>query len=576
MEVGQMIDLNVFAGDPVSEETLEVPLAGQILLDCPLLNKGTAFTERERLEFGLVGLLPPHVDSLEEQVARAYEEYERKDTDLERHIFLRHLQDLNETLYYRLLHEHIGELMPMIYTPVVGAACQYYSHMFREPRGLFISVAEQDEIETVLDNRPYRQVDVIVVTDGERILGLGDQGVGGMCIPVGKLSLYTLCGGVHPSRTLPVLLDVGTDNSGLLNDPLYAGSRHQRVRGQAYDDFIERFVQALLKKLPNVLLQWEDFAGANAKRLLERYRDRLCTFNDDIQGTAAVATGTLLAAVRAVGSELRQQQVVIVGAGSAGCGISELLFAAMVEEGLPHEEAYARLWLVDQFGLLHDGLPGLQPTQRSFAQPRERVRGWQLASEGAIGLKDVVRNACPTILIGVTGRAGLFTEDIIRELASRVPRPIVFPLSNPTQQSEATPADLITWSEGRAIVATGSPFADVLYQGQRFRIAQCNNSYVFPGVGLGILAARASSVSAEMFMAAARALAECSPARADPDAPLLPPLESIRPASRRIALAVAAEARRQGLARCSPSEEIEQLVDRQRWEPQYRPIRRAP
>jgi malate dehydrogenase (oxaloacetate-decarboxylating) len=565
-----MMDFRTVAGEGV----LEVPLTGPILLDCPLLNKGTAFTALERREFGLQGLLPPHVETLEEQLARAYEEYRQKETDLERHIFLRHLQDLNETLFYKLLEEHIEEMMPIIYTPVVGTACQYYSHIFREPRGLFVSYAERDEIETILDNRPYSQVDVIVVTDGERILGLGDQGVGGMGIPVGKLSLYTLCGGIHPARTLPILLDVGTNNPERLQDPLYAGSRHERVRGPDYDDFIERFVQAVIRKLPHVLLQWEDFAGDNAYRLLQRYRDRLRTFNDDIQGTAAITTATLLAAVQINGSRLRDQRLVLVGAGSAGCGICELLCRAMVQEGLAEKEACSRFWLLNRQGLVHDGLASIQPAQQKFVRPREELARWQLSPGDHAGLVQVVRNVRPTILIGVSGQPGAFTEEAVREMARHVTRPIILPLSNPTRQSEAVPADLLAWTGGKALVATGSPFPPVCYQGRTIPIAQCNNSYLFPGVGLGILAVRARRVTDGMFMAAARALASTSPGLTDSTASLLPPLRDIRKISRRIALAVASESQQQGLAEEGGPEDLERLVDAQWWEPQYQAMKR--
>jgi malate dehydrogenase (oxaloacetate-decarboxylating) len=564
-----MIDFNAASGAGV----LEVPLAGQMLLDCPLLNKGTAFTAQERRAFGLQGLLPPHVDTLEEQLARAHEEYRQKETDLERHIFLRHLQDLNETLFYRLLQEHIEEMMPVIYTPVVGTVCQYYSHIFREPRGLFISYAERDDIDTILDNRPYRQVDVIVVTDGERILGLGDQGVGGMGIPVGKLSLYTLCGGIHPARTLPVLLDVGTNNPERLHDPLYAGSRHERVRGLEYDDFVERFVQAVLRKLPHVLLQWEDFSRENAYRLLQRYRDRLRTFNDDIQGTAAITTATLLAAVQVADSQLRDQRLVLMGAGSAGCGICEQLCQAMVQEGLADEEARSRFWLLGRQGVVHDGLANVQPAQRKFVRRREELARWQTSLSDPAGLAEVVKTVRPTILIGVSGQPGAFTEEAVREMARHVARPIILPLSNPTRQSEAVPADLLAWTGGRALVATGSPFPPVAYQGQRIPIAQCNNSYLFPGVGLGALAVRARRVTDEMFMAAARALAAASPALTDPTGPLLPPLREIRKISRKIALAVAAAAQRQGLAEENSAEDLERLVAAQWWEPLYQPMK---
>jgi malate dehydrogenase (oxaloacetate-decarboxylating) len=470
---------------------------------------------------------------------------------------------------YALLLKHIAEMMPIIYTPVVGAACLQFSHIYRQPRGLFISVPEQQHIETILDNRPYRDVDVIVVTDGERILGLGDQGAGGMGIPIGKLSLYSLCGGIHPARTLPIFLDVGTDNADALRDPLYVGWRHERVRGQQYDDFVDAFVQAVIRKLPNVLLQWEDFAQANASRLLEQYQDQICTFNDDIQGTAAVTTGTLLAAVRMTGSTLRDQRVVMFGAGSAGCGISEQVCAAMVQEGLPEAEARSRFWLIDRAGLLREGLTGLLPFQQRFVQPCAALAGWQLAQKETVTLADVVRNVRPTILIGASGVPGVFTEPIVREMASYVPLPIIFPLSNPTSRCEAAPADLIAWTDGKVLVATGSPFVDVTYKGRTIPIVQCNNSYIFPGLGLGILAVRASRVTDGMFMAASMSLADNSPALGNPSAPLLPSLEDIRKVSRQIALAVAAEAQRAGVADRTSADELERLVDQRMWVPRY-------
>lgn len=564
-----MIEIQPTRDPKTGEEVLASSLTGQALEEQPFLNKGLAFTFAERRELGLQGLLPPHEETLDVQLERAYQAYRQKVTDLERHIFLRALQDENETLFYALLLGHVAEMMPIVYTPVVGAACQQFSHIYRRPRGLFISVPEQADIERILDNRPYRDVDVIVVTDGERILGLGDQGAGGMGIPIGKLSLYTLCGGIHPARTLPIILDVGTNNAEALRDPLYVGWRHERVRGQEYDDFIDAFVQAVKRKLPNVLLQWEDFAQANAGRLLDRYRDQLCTFNDDIQGTASVTTGTLLAAVKVTGSPLRDQRVVTFGAGSAGCGISEQICAAMVREGLSESEARSRFWLIDRPGLLREGLTGLLPFQQKFVQPRAAWSGWPLAQAGQVGFMDVVKNVKPTILIGVSGVPGAFTQDVIREMARGVPRPIIFPLSNPTSRCEATPADLLAWTEGKALVATGSPFADIAYKGRTIPVTQCNNSYIFPGLGLGILAAKARRVTDGMFMAASMALAEASPALTKPDAPLLPSLEGIRQVSRRIALAVAAEAQRAGVAERTSEEEIARLVDQRMWVPRY-------
>ncbi len=558
---------------PVAASVLEIPFCGQLLLERPLLNKGTAFTAEERRQFGLLGLLPPTQETLEEQAARAYEAYSAKPTDLERHIYLRQLQDTNETLFYRVLLDHLAEMMPIVYTPTVGLACQQFSHIFRRPRGLFVAYPERDDLDEILGNAASPHIDVIVVTDGERILGLGDQGAGGMGIPIGKLSLYSACGGIHPATTLPILLDVGTNNRERLDDPLYVGWRHERIAGAEYDAFIEAFVAAVERKFPDVLLQWEDFAQPHAGPILDRYRDRLCTFNDDIQGTAAVTTGTLMAAVAATGGRLQDQRVAILGAGSAGCGIAEQLVAALVEEGLGEPDARLRFFLVDRQGLLHDGLSGLAPFQQKFVQPKDRVSGWRSNSGEVISLLDVVRNAQPTMLIGVSGQPGTFTEAIVRSMAEHAERPIIFPLSNPTSRSEARPADLIAWTDGRALIATGSPFEDVVHGGRKYPIAQCNNSYIFPGLGLGVLAVKARRVSNAMVMAAARALAECSPSRNDPAGALLPALAESRAVSRRIAVAVATTAQSEGLAESCSAEELERLIDAKSWQPHYVPMR---
>jgi malate dehydrogenase (oxaloacetate-decarboxylating) len=566
------MDIKSVMSGNLGADALEVPFRGNLLLEQPLLNKGSAFTRAERRSLGLLGLLPPTEETLDEQAARAFEAYGAKPTDLERHIYLRQLQDANETLFYRLLLDHLAEMMPIVYTPTVGLACEQFSHIYRRPRGLFIAQPERDDIDAILENAASPQVEVIVVTDGERILGLGDQGAGGMGIPIGKLSLYTACGGIHPATTLPILLDAGTNNEERLRDPLYLGWRHERISGPEYDQFVDAFVQAVRRKFPRVLLQWEDFAQTHAAPLLERYRDQLCTFNDDIQGTAAVTTGTLLAAVAGAGGRLRDQRVAILGAGSAGCGIAEQLIAAMVEEGLTEAEARSCFFLIDRPGLLHDGLDGLRTFQRKLAQPKEQVAPWQSAEGQPIGLLDVVRNARITILIGTSGQPGTFTEEVVRGMMSHAERPIIFPLSNPTSRAEATPADLIAWTDGRALIATGSPFGDVIHDGRRFPIAQCNNSYIFPGLGLGILASQATRVSDSMFMAAARALANDSTASRDPGAPLLPPLAESRRVARAIALAVATAAQHDGFAAPRGAEELERLVDAKMWQPRYLPI----
>jgi malate dehydrogenase (oxaloacetate-decarboxylating) len=570
------VDVKQVLSGTIGADAAQVPLRGQLLLDRPLLNKGTAFTREERRAFGLLGLLPPTEETLEDQATRAFEAYQAKETDIERHIYLRQLQDTNETLFYRLLLDHMAEMMPIIYTPTVGLACEQFSHIYRRPRGLFLAYPERKDIDEILGNASSPQVEVIVVTDGERILGLGDQGAGGMGIPIGKLSLYTACGGIHPATTLPIFLDAGTNNQERLDDPLYVGWRHERIDGDEYDAFIDAFVGAVMRKFASVLLQWEDFAQRHAGPILDRYRNRLCTFNDDIQGSAAVTTGTLLAAVAVAGGRLRDQRVAILGAGSAGCGIGEQLVAAMIDEGLPEPEARAQFFLIDRPGLLHDGLTGLLPFQQRFALPRDRVAGWRAEPDTAIGLLDVMRNASPTILIGASGQPGTFTEAVVRSMAQHTDRPIIFPLSNPTSRAEANPADLVAWTDGRALIATGSPFADVSYGGRRFSIAQCNNSYVFPGLGLGVRAVGARRVNDAMFMAAARALAECSPARHDPAGSLLPPLAESRRVARAIALAVARSAQRDGLAAPCRPEELERLVDAKIWHPRYLPMRPKP
>lgn len=553
---------------------LEVSLTGYQLLDNPMLNKGSAFSESERREFGLLGLLPSHTSTVAEQLVRAYENYTRKGTDLERYIFLLSLEDRNETLFYRLLQEHITEMMPIIYTPTVGAGCQNYSHVFRRPRGLYISYPQRDEIESILGNTQGIDPSVIVVTDGERILGLGDLGVGGMGIPVGKLSLYTLCAGISPRKTLPILLDVGTNNPDLLADPLYLGWRHERVHGQMYDEFIEAFVDAVINKFPNVLLQWEDFAKNNASRLLGRYQDRLCTFNDDIQGTGAVTLAGLLAAMKSTGEELGVQRIVLLGAGSATNGISDQIVTAMMHEGATEAESRARLWLLDSHGLVHTKRSGLEPFKQKFAQPFERLAEWRVIEDDKYTLLDVVRNVHPTILIGTSAQPGAFSEDVVREMAKHVKHPIIFPLSNPTSKSEATPLDIIVWTEGRAIVATGSPYADFEFGGRTFRTGQCNNAFIFPGVGLGVIASGSHRVTNSMFVAAARVLAEFSPALKEIGASLYPNLENVREVSRRVAIAVGLEAQRSGLAKETTLEELERLVEINMWTPEYLEFKR--
>ncbi|HEV2235873.1 MAG TPA: NAD-dependent malic enzyme, partial [Ktedonobacterales bacterium] len=490
-------------------------LFGKAVLEDPLLNKGSAFTREERMQLGLLGLLPPHIASMEDQLARTYENYQRKESDLERYIFLASLQDRNETLFFRLLQEHVAEMAPIIYTPTVGLACQQYSHIYRRPRGLYIAYLEQDEIEATLRRAPSAGVRVIVVTDGERILGLGDLGIGGMGIPVGKLALYTLCAGISPAVTLPIILDVGTDNEDLLADPLYLGWHHPRVRGAEYDQFLDAFVSAVARVFPHALLQWEDFARENARALLDRYRDRLCSFNDDIQGTGAVTLAGVLSAAHVTGARLQDQRVVLLGSGSAATGIADQIAAALRGADMDAAAAASTLWLVDSRGLVHDGRADLDDTKQRFAQPAARVAEWPRDGRGVISFDTVVERVRPTVLIGTAAQPGAFSQQMVTDLARHVERPVILPLSNPTNKSEAAPADLLRWTDGRALVATGSPFDPVNLGGHTFEIGQCNNMFIFPGVGLGVIISGAARVPDALFLAAATALSEMAPARSD-------------------------------------------------------------
>ncbi len=541
---------------------------GRQLIEDPLLNRGTAFSDSHRRELGLRGLLPPHVETLEMQAERAYEAYRGQATDLDKHVFLRQLQDENETLYYRLLLNHVQEMMPIVYTPIVGLACQKFSHIYRRPRGMFLSFPDRGSLDGILSNAPD-EVDIIVVTDGERILGLGDQGVGGMGIPIGKLSLYSLCGGIHPRRTLPVMLDLGTDNHELLSDPQYIGWRHERIKGDQYDSFIAEFVQAVKMRYPNVLLQWEDFASADAERLLKYYRNELCTFNDDIQGTAAVTTGAILAAIAATNRSFEEQRFVILGTGSAGTGITRQLLRTMVASGMDESAARSRFYLIDRGGLLHQGRADVKPIHQPFSHALSDLQNWGCDEQQHIGLEEVVRHAKPTVMIGATGQAGVFSESVVREMALHTHVPVIFPLSNPTSRAEAKPADIIAWTKGKAIVATGSPFEAVTYQGVSHVISQCNNSYVFPAIGLAVLTVKAKRVTEGMFMAAALALRDAAPAMNSPGGPLLPPLSDIRELTRQIAVAVSQAAQVDGVAEVMSAEELERRLDENTWNPRY-------
>jgi len=558
-----------------ADNVIRTHLTGFGLLTNPRLNKGTAFTEEERDAFALHGLLPPHIGTLEDQRERRKIALHNRDTSFGKYRLMRDLQDNDETLFYSFIAHNVEELLPIVYTPAVGEGCQRFSEIWRKPRGLFLSYPNEARIEKILSHPRYDNIRCIVVSDGERILGLGDQGAGGMGIPIGKMALYTALGGIPPEHCLPILLDVGTDNESLLNDPIYIGWRHNRIRGQEYDDFVEAFVSAVERRWPHILLQWEDFAGVNASRLLERYRDRLCTFNDDIQGTAAVTTATLLSAVHATGRPLREQTIAMFGSGSAGIGIIELIISAMKEEGLSEAEAGKRIYAFNRYGLLVEGGRGIRPEQAHLVRKREDVAGWQLSGGEDISLLDVVRNAKVTVLAGVSAQAGAFTEEVVREMVRHFERPVIFPLSNPTSKSEALPADLLRWTDGRALVGSGSPFPPVEVNGKMVRISQINNSYIFPGLALGILVSKARRVTDNMIMAAARTLASLSPARNDKNEALLPPISDSRKVGLIVGEAVAHQAVADGVADAATGESMKERIDAYVWEPVYLPYERV-
>jgi len=560
--------------DPATgQRYMAVSQKGRPLLLNPLTNKGTAFTRRERDELDLCGLVPPAVCTIKQQMDRTYENFKAKTSNLEKFIYLTSLEDRNETLFYRLVLEHIDEMMPIVYTPVVGEACQKYSHIYRRGRGLYIAYEQRDRIETILTNAGIPNPSVIVVTDGERILGLGDQGAGGMGIPIGKLCLYTLCAGVSPYSTLPITLDVGTDNQERLNDPLYLGMRHKRVRGEPYQEFIDAFVAAVQKVFPHVVLQWEDFLKENALHQLARFRDQLCTFNDDIQGTAGVVLAGLYGALRITGQKMRDQRVVFAGAGASAQGISELLVAAFMEDGLGREEAIRRIWTSDSRGLVTRDRPNLEQFKATYARPAEEVAGYACKDRSRITLLETVENAKPTMLIGTSATPGNFDEAVVKAMSRLNARPIVFPLSNPTSKTECTPEDALRWSEGRAIVATGSPFEPVTVDGKRHRIGQCNNAFVFPGVGLGLTISGARRVSNGMFLEAAKALAALVKPEDIAECAVYPELSRIRECSFAVACATIRRAVAEGHADPEILEHLEKTVERAMWLPEYLPMR---
>ena len=557
-----------------SKRPLYIPYSGPTLLETPLLNKGSAFDENERIRFNLTGLLPPRFETIDEQVTRAYRQYSSFNNDINKHIYLRAIHDNNETLFFKLVQANLAEMMPIIYTPTVGDACEQFSDIYRCSRGFFIAYEDRHQIDDILRNATKNKIKVIVVTDGERVLGLGDQGIGGMGIPIGKLSLYTACGGISPAYTLPVMLDVGTNNQKLLDDPMYMGARHKRIGQAEYDEFLDLFINAVKRRWPQVMLQFEDFAQPNAMPLLTKYRDEICCFNDDIQGTASVTVGTLLAACRSKGVKLSQLKVAFVGAGSAGCGIAEQIITQMMSEGLAPLQARSQVFMVDRFGLLTQGMDDLRDFQQKLVQKELALESWNITGEYA-SLLEVMHGAQPDILIGVSGQAGIFTEDVIKAMKQHCTKPIIFPLSNPSRQVEATPSQVINWTEGNVIIATGSPFEPIEYQGKKFSIAQCNNSYIFPGIGLGVISANISRITDKMLQVASESLAAASPLANSGIGELLPPLTEIAQLSKDIAFAIAKVAYDQGLALRLSDDELLAKIEGNFWQPEYRQYRRT-
>ncbi len=561
--------------DPATQEVyLRVPLVGQALAQSPLFNKGTAFSAQERRALGLEGFLPAAISTMEQQLERAYANFQQEPDDLHRHFYLSDLQDRNEVLYYRMILEHLREMLPVVYTPTVGLACQKYSRIFRRPRGLILTPQHQGRIREVLLNYPFRDIWVIVATDNERILGLGDQGVGGLGIPIGKCALYTVAGGIHPSRCLPVSLDVGTNNKSLLDDPFYVGLRQPRISGKPYDELIEEFVAAVREVFPRALLQWEDFRKETAIRLNDRYRDQVLSCNDDIQGTGAVLLAGVLSAAKIANRPFREERVAILGAGGAGIGIAKQLIGAFRREGVSEASARRQIWVLDSHGLLLEGrTEPIEEYKTAYVKERAEIEGWKLRGTDGVGLVDVIENAKPTVLIGVAGRPGLFDQSIIRTMARQVERPTILAISDPTTLAECSPQDVFDWTDGRAIMATGGPFPDVEWQGTRIPVSQGNNILVFPGLGLGVAISQARNVTDPMVTAAAYALHWCVPADRIRHNCVYPDIVDVRKVTRSVALAVAREAIRKGAAPWADEEELNRRLEEAMWFPQYLPYR---
>ncbi len=569
-----MLDFKLVRDKHTGESVVETSISGKSLLTIPQLNKSTAFTREERHIFGLLGKLPHRIETLEEQVKRAYLQFSHYKTHLQQNIYLNNLHDKNQILFYKLLSQHLGEMLPLIYTPIVGTAVKRFSHEYRQPRGLYIAHSDLNSIDEILANRSNPEIDLIVVTDGERVLGIGDQGIGGIDIPVAKLMVYSLCGGIDPTRTLPIFLDVGTNNQELLNDPFYLGCQHSRINTAQYDAFIKTFVSAVHKHFPNVFLHWEDFGRNNARRILDKFQNKLCTFNDDIQGTGAVTLAALLAACEVTGITLEQHRIVVFGAGSAGIGISDQIVSAMQRNGLSAKEAYSHFWLIDRQGLLIDTDSELTNSQKPYARKGQEIADWTINANQLPSLTDTVRAIKPTILIGCSAQPGAFSQDVIEAMCLGCERPIIFPLSNPDDRCEAQPDAILRWSQGKALVATGTAFPPVKFQNRRIKIAQCNNALVFPGIGLGVLAIKASRLTESMLWAATQALSKHSPSKIDSFLPLLPSLDEAQEVAKHIAVAVAKAAIEEEVAQISPNVDIEKLIHRSFWQPRYLPFRK--
>ncbi|MGG1342297.1 NAD-dependent malic enzyme [Bacillus toyonensis] len=557
----------------VFENVIITTIKGKEVLSNSFLNKGTAFTKEEREDLGLEGLLPPQVLTLDEQVNRIYEQYSMQTTNLFKNGLLYDLYNRNVVLFYRLLKEHLAEMLPIIYTPTVGDAIQAYSHSYRRPGGLYLSIDVPEGIEKAFYNlgKPKNGIDFIVVTDSESILGIGDQGIGGINIAIGKLAVYTAAAGIDPSRVLPVVLDVGTNNQTLIADPMYIGNKFARVRGERYDQFIDLFIQTARKFFPEVLIHWEDLGNVNARKILDKYGDKILTFNDDIQGTGAVTLAAIMSALKVTGESLKDQRIVVFGPGAAGIGNADQMADAMALEGLTREKAYDCFWAVDYRGLLTDETPDVLNFQKPYTRQVDEVKDWDKNEEGIISLMEVVRRVKPTILIGTSGQAGAFTEDIIKEMAKHVERPIIMPMSNPTALAEAVPENLIKWTDGKALIATGSPFADVKHKGVIYEIGQSNNAFVFPGLGLGAIVAKTEIISKGMFAAAANAVAEMADTSTS-GAALLPSIEKLHEVSKYVAIEVAHAAIHEGIARVD-IQDVENAIENAMWKPEYKEIK---